>query len=216
MSIELRHVSKRYGPERALDDVSLRLAPGRILGLVGANGAGKTTLLRIAAGLVRPSGGRVLVAKPASGVAWRYFGGEQTLPPDVAARDWLRLWRNHSSPGTPARRFGILSRGTRQRLGLEAALSSHEACLLLDEPWEGLDPDASRWLSQALSARGTAGVAVMVSSHRIHDLASICDECVFLVRGRLARESVVTDPGQSHVARVARLLGVFDRVKEST
>jgi len=215
MSLELRHIGKRYGGERALDDVSLALVPGRVLGLVGPNGAGKTTLLRIAAGLVRPSEGSVVFATPAHGAASRYFGGEQTLPPQVSARDWLRLWQDGPHTCTPARRIGVLSRGTRQRVGLEATLASGGACLLLDEPWEGLDPDASRWLSETLAARRQAGGAAMVSSHRIHDLAAVCDECMFLVRGRLARESVVTGAEQSHADRVAQLLDAFDRAKGS-
>jgi ABC-2 type transport system ATP-binding protein len=174
-------VSKRYGPRIALDNVSLSIRGGEITGLIGPNGAGKTTLLRIAAGLVRPSAGRATWATE----SLVYFAGEQTLPRHVSAAAWRALWRSPYAPASPKRRFGILSRGTRQRLGLDAALARGAAVLLLDEPWEGLDPDASRWLTSALLARRRSGTAIVVSSHRLHDLAAVCDRAVFLASGRI-------------------------------
>ena len=203
------HVSKRYGRHVALSDVSLDVPGGQIVGLVGPNGAGKTTLLRILAGLVRPSSG---VRPDIDHVA--YFGGEHTLPPDVSARRWMSLFVS-LIPGAPPRtRFGVLSRGTRQRLGLEATLGASTAhLLLLDEPWEGLDPDAARWLSDALITLRDLGVAILVSSHRIHDLASVCDWCQFLVGGRIAAPALacaMLPPDE----RAAALMQAFDRARE--
>ena len=184
---ELRHVSKRHGRRTALIEVSLAVCAGEIVGLVGPNGAGKTTLLRILAGLSRPSEGSVYLGRPDQ---LSYFGGEQTLPADMSARRWLSLWSCDLN-GASSRRFSVLSRGTRQQIGLRATLAHTDTrLLLLDEPWEGLDPDAGRWLSQAMIAKRDDEAGVLVSSHRIHDLADVCDRCVFLVKGRLASTQV--------------------------
>ena len=112
--------------------------------------------------------------------------------------------------------MGVLSRGSRQRVGLEAALAEpHPTMLLLDEPWEGLDPDASRWLSDELLKRRDAGAAVLVSSHRIHDLADVCDRYVFLVNGRIAPESLDAGHLAGVADRSALLYAAFDRAKRS-
>jgi ABC-type multidrug transport system ATPase subunit len=193
-------VSKRYGRLTAIDDVTLTLDGGEIVGLIGANGAGKTTLLRMLAGLIRPTSGHV---QPPHATAQRptgYFGGERTLPPWVSAKQWMALaarrtfpaWRRAQEDPSPHFRdatLGVLSRGTRQRLGLEAILAGSSALLLLDEPWEHLDPDANEWLSQALSNQRRDGAAILISSHRLHDLAALCDRCVFLQEGRVVSQA---------------------------
>jgi ABC-type multidrug transport system ATPase subunit len=212
-SARLVDVSRRFGSHVALDHVSLSINGGNIVGLAGPNGAGKTTLLRVLAGLLRPSDGLVQIQVPPAGV--RYFGGEHTLPSDVSAHAWDRLWRGSDGAATK-QRFGVLSRGTRQRLGLTAVLRAEGATLIiLDEPWEGLDPDASRWLSEVLMQKRAGGAAVLVSSHRIHDLASTCDRCAFLVKGRLAPIEVRSPETTSLNHRVAQLLAAFDQARET-
>lgn len=208
---ELRHVSKRLGRHLALEDVTLSVAHGEIVGIVGPNGAGKTTLLRVFAGLLRPSTGEVRCVA-AMGV--RYFGGEQTLPPHVSARRWYSLWNKEGADAMTTRRFGVLSRGTRQHIGIAAAIAPPGASLvLLDEPWEGLDPDASRWLSHELASMRAGGTGIVVSSHRIHDLASVCDRCEFILNGRVAAPSVDCGGGLSSEQRTALLFHAFDQIR---
>jgi len=88
------------------------------------------------------------------------------------------------------RRIRTLSRGTRQLLGLRTVLSRpHLGLVILDEPWEGLDPDASRWLARTIEGKRDRGAAVVLASHNLHELAGVCDAYLFLVnhRGTLLR-----------------------------
>jgi ABC-2 type transport system ATP-binding protein len=215
MRARLDAVTKRYGRHVALIDATLDIRAFEILGLIGPNGAGKTTLLRVLAGLIRPDAGIVTMPSLSTSADVRYFAGEHTLPPGVRARHWLRIWSASTASTATNRPMGALSRGTRHRVGLEAVLSNESpSLLLLDEPWEGLDPDASRWLSEELVKRRNAGAGVIVSSHRIHDLADVCDRCVFLVGGRLTNESVAADDFARGADRTALLFAAFDRAKQ--
>jgi ABC-2 type transport system ATP-binding protein len=178
--LELVGITKAFGRHRVLNNVWMQVKAGEAVGLLGSNGAGKTTLLRIAAGLVRADGGSVRWAD--SRPALRYFGGEMTLPPDVAVHRWASLFGVRTVERQP---IGRLSRGNRQSLGLRLVLSGSDAdVLLLDEPWEGLDPGGSEWLTEQLCRWRDAGAAVLISSHRLHDLDSVCTRFVMLEAGR--------------------------------
>jgi ABC-type multidrug transport system ATPase subunit len=208
-------LSKRYGSRSVLKNVDLSLGEGEIVGLIGANGAGKTTLLRILLGLVRPTAGVV---------EWRdgkdvpppdragHFGGAHTLPPAVGARTWARLVSRGGETSDDRRPVRVLSRGWRQLLGLWAELARREPdAFLLDEPWEGLDPDGSRWLSQAVRCRREKGCAFLVSSHRLHDLAGLCDRYAFLLDGRVVVHAA--DEISRQTVRGEDLLAVFDVIR---
>jgi ABC-2 type transport system ATP-binding protein len=200
--VELSAVSKAFGSRRVLHEVWLQVRGGEAVGLVGGNGAGKTTLMRIAAGLVRPDGGSVRRADARP--ALRYFGGEMTLPPDVRVRTWASLFGQRMDD---RRRIGELSRGSRQLLGLRLVLAgAEEGILLLDEPWEGLDPTGSEWLTDTLRRWRTNGAAVLISSHRLHDLDSVCTRFVMLEGGRC-----VTIAAQDERPRVQQLAQAFAR-----
>jgi ABC-2 type transport system ATP-binding protein len=216
--IDLRQVSKRYGRHVAVDSVSLTIDGGEILALIGPNGAGKTTLLRMMAGLLRPTTGAIVFpshagsSRPCRQYPVRYFGGERTLPSHVPARRWHALWDGAAASATTERQFGILSRGTRQRIALETALASRDSSvLLLDDPWQGLDPDAAGWLSDRLVSDRRRNAGIVVSSRSVHDLAAICDRCEFLVEGRMAGEGAASAPEVSLDERTASLLHGFDR-----
>jgi ABC-2 type transport system ATP-binding protein len=178
--LELAAVSKAFGTHRVLNNAWLQVRGGEAVGMIGANGAGKTTMMRIAAGLVRPDSG--CVRREDERLALRYFGGESTLPPDVTVRGWASLFGH---PLDDRRRIGQLSRGSRQLLGLDLVLAATGAdILLLDEPWEGLDPKGSGWLTGTLRHWRDEGAAVLISSHRLHDLDSVCTRFVMLEGGR--------------------------------
>ncbi len=186
----MAHVTKRFGALKVLDDLTFRVERGEVVGLIGANGAGKTTLLRIAAGLMTPDTG--VVCRPTASRAMRYFGGERTLPPDVRLDRWSELFGMRCRD---RRRMGQLSRGNRQLFGLRVTLGGPLAGLvLLDEPWEGLDPSGSAWLTGALAEWQTAGAALLISSHRLHDLDAACSRFLLLRGGRCHDVSAYQGP----------------------
>ena len=186
--LSLNDVVKRYDDRRVLSGVTFSVGTGETVGVIGPNGAGKTTLLRIAMGLIHPDSGWIRLDGESIGTALRrvpvaYFAGESTIPPQVRVRAWRTLFHDVDERGENPR-FAVLSRGTRQLLGLRSVFSvSGLRLIVLDEPWEGLDPDASRWLSEAMRARRDAGTGLLVSSHRLHELAGVCDRYIFLNRG---------------------------------
>jgi ABC-2 type transport system ATP-binding protein len=182
--LELASVRKAFGKHQVLDHLWLQVRSGEAVGLLGANGSGKTTLLRIAAGLVRADSGNVCwpPVTPFTSPSIRYFGGETTLPPHVSARRWASVFGVVSGERRP---IGRLSRGNRQTLGLRVLLAGPPADLvLLDEPWEGLDPSGSKWLTDTVRQWARAGSAILISSHRLYDLDSVCTGFVMLDGGR--------------------------------
>lgn len=212
-----RDVTARYGRREVFHDVSFEVRGGQALGVVGPNGTGKTTLLRLLVGLLTPAAGRILIdglqprdAVTRCGVG--YFAGEATLPGGVRACAWGTL-----GTGDPVmserRRLRLLSRGTRQLLGLRTALGRQQLkVIVLDEPWEGLDPDAARWLSTMVETKRDRGAAVVLSSHRLHDLAGVCDAYLFLLNhsATLMKAYEVAPVGP---VTAAALVAAFDRLR---
>lgn len=194
-ALELRGLQKSYpGFTLAIDE--LTLPRGCILGLVGENGAGKSTTIRLALGLQRPDGGRVLLPPREElgvvldepgvpGLTARQYGRvlERVYPAWDGAR-YAELLHRLDVPEDKA--FDKLSRGTKQKLGIAAALSHGARVLLLDEPMNGLDPVARDDVDLLLMefTRDEEN-AVLISSHIVSDLERICDYIAFLHRGRI-------------------------------
>jgi len=187
--LSVRALAAQYGRRLVFEDVTFDVGTGQCLGVIGANGAGKTTLLRTLVGCLAPVRGEVRIngllprdALSRTGVA--YFAGEATLPGFVRAAAWGSLG-NGDAVTNDRRRLRALSRGTRQLLGLRTVLGRQPLGLvILDEPWEGLDPDAARWLTTTLEIKRDRGAGVVLASHRLHDLAGLCDLYLLLVRNR--------------------------------
>ena len=207
-------LSKRFGPVVALDRVDVRVEPGTVCGLLGPNGAGKTTLLRLLLGLVRPDAGRIELfgrtPEPASAPGLYRMAGfveEPRFYPYLSARRTLELLARLDG-GTSARRVaelldlvglsrqadkrvGAYSTGMRQRLGLAAALLSSPRLLLLDEPTTGLDPAGTREVRAIVRQLADEGVAVLLSSHDMDEVAGICSRATILAAGRVVWDGTI-------------------------
>ena len=183
--LAVRNLSVQQRRRQAFRGVSFELRAGQALGVAGANGAGKSALLRALFGGVRPTEGEIRIGGRLPGDALArtptaYFAGEATLPGFARASAWGSLGTGEAVTAE-TRRIRTLPRGARQLLGLRTELGRHPLSLvILDEPWEGLDPDASRWLNATLETKRDRGAAVVVSSRRLEDLAGICDKYLFL------------------------------------
>ena len=217
VAVSVRGLSMQYGRRLVFQEVSFDLAAGQAAGIVGPNGSGKTTLLRAIAGCLTPRSGEIrvrgLVPRDAirrSGIA--YFAGDATLPGSVRATRWGSLG-NGDAVTEERRPIRALSRGTRQLLGLRTVLGRHPIGLVvLDEPWEGLDPDGGRWLSTMLETKRDRGAAIVLSSHRLHDLAGLCDVYLFLLphAATVLRSDEIVPVGTVTGEHLGR---VFDRLR---
>ena len=216
--VSVRNAAARYGRREVFRDLSFDLRTGQALGVLGPNGAGKTTLLRMLIGCLSPVAGDVRIAgfRPRDALgrtSVAYFAGAATLPPAVRATAWGALG-NGEVVLPDRRRIRALSQGLKQVLGLRTVLSRHPLQLVvLDEPWEGLDAESSRWLNATLELKRDRGAAVVVSSHRLHDLAGLCDEYLFLMpqEARLLKAPEIARVGP---VTAALLADTFDKLRQ--
>ncbi|MFE1954405.1 MULTISPECIES: ABC transporter ATP-binding protein [Streptomyces] len=205
-AIEATGLVKRYGRRgiAALDHCAFRLPAGRVSALVGPNGAGKSTLLAIAAGLLRPTSGRVTVLGGAPGehrAKVAYLSQDKPLYPQLTIADTLRLgaelnpgrWDAPYAAGIvaqgdldPKARVRSLSGGQRTRVALALALGKRPELMLLDEPMADLDPLARHELMGTLMADAAEhGTTVLMSSHIVAELSDACDHLLLLGGGRI-------------------------------
>lgn len=204
--LETVGLTKKYGRRGALQDCTLTIPAGTVVGLVGPNGAGKTTLLHLAVGLLAPTAGTigVLGEPPASGPAQLarvgFVAQDTPVYTGLSVAKHLRMgallnpgWdgelaeRRIEQLGIdPHQRAGSLSGGQRAQLALTLAIAKRPELLLLDEPVAGLDPLARReFLQQLMEVVADRGVSVVLSSHLVADLERVCDYLVVLMAARV-------------------------------
>ncbi|MGE5187029.1 MAG: ABC transporter ATP-binding protein [Acidobacteriota bacterium] len=207
--LRLSAIAKAFGKRKALAGVTLEVAAGEAVLLVGENGAGKTTLLRIATGFLDPDAGDVSIdgvelARERARAQARlgYLPEHAPAPPELAVRDHLRLRARLKRLGRRAdeavaramaaadiegvarQRIGTLSKGYRQRVGLADALLGEPPLLVLDEPTSGMDPIQTRELRDHLIGAAKQR-AVLVSSHAVADLERVATRVAVLAKGEL-------------------------------
>jgi ABC-2 type transport system ATP-binding protein len=228
--VEMRDISIAFGGIKAVDDVTVDLRPGEVVGLLGHNGAGKSTLFDLLAGFTSPSQGTVRVlghdprAEPAVHARLGLVPDGDGLWPFLTARQTVAFLARHrgvADPGAAAeralatvgmsdaadRRVAGFSKGMRQRVRLAQALAHEPEVLLMDEPLNGLDPAQRRADVELIRRLGADGRTVLVSSHVLGEVERMADRVVVVVNGRLVAEG--TPAGvQGLLAQSARTLRV--------
>ena len=201
-------LSKRYGRRPAVEDVSLEVGRGEVVGLLGPNGAGKTTVIKMLLGLVRPDAGEAMllgrpVADPAARAQVGYLPELFRYQPWLSAAEVLALHVRLSGVGVPepeqrdclalvglaeraGDRVGGFSKGMQQRLGLAVALVARPELVVLDEPTSALDPVGRVDVRDIVLALKSRGLTVLLNSHLIGEVERVCDRVVILDRGRVA------------------------------
>jgi ABC-2 type transport system ATP-binding protein len=205
-TIEVSGLRKRFGPTLALDGMSFTVQPGQVTGFVGPNGAGKSTTMRVILGLEATVGGRSYASlrQPMRVIGSLLDAG--ALQPSRSARNHL-LWLAHSQgldakrvdevieqaglQGVARRRAGGYSLGMRQRLGIAAAMLGNPAAIMLDEPFNGMDPEGIVWMRGFLRSLAASGRAVLVSSHLMSELQDTADHLVVVGRGKVIADTTV-------------------------
>jgi len=213
-AIEVTNLHKRFGAIKALDGMSFTVMPGQVTGFVGPNGAGKSSTMRVILGLDKPDSGTATIGgrpykslpNPLSHVGSLLDAG--AVQPSRSARNHL-LWLAHSQ-GLTAKRVdqvveqaglrqvirrgaGGYSLGMRQRLGLAAAMIADPPTLMLDEPFNGLDPEGIIWVRHYLRTLAGQGRAVLVSSHLMSELEDTADHLIVVGQGKVIADASVAD-----------------------
>ncbi len=187
--LSLSNITKRFATTLALDDVSLTIEPGEIIGLVGENGAGKTTLMRIAAGEIAPDGGSVRVAGGIGFVHQHFLlVNEFTIAENLELA--LGSAANDTGIGLPdlQRRVADLSVGERARVELVKAVARRPAILILDEPTAVLSPLETEELFAVMRRFAASGTSIVFISHKIPEVVAVATRVVVLRRGRMVAE----------------------------
>ena len=220
--IELDHLSRRFGPILAVDQVSLKVETGEVVGFLGPNGAGKTTTMRLATGYLQPTGGTsridgLDVAEQPVAARRRlgYLPEGAPLYPEMTPRGLLRFAAGMRGLPKPAARravadaverlglgdvrnqpIGTLSKGFKRRTALAAALLHTPPALILDEPTDGLDPNQKHEVRE-LIAELAPTTAIIVSTHILEEVEAVCTRAVIIARGRI----LVDDTSEGLAAR---------------
>ena len=228
MTLDIDHVTKRFGATVALDDLAFTVPRGRIFGFLGANGAGKTTTMRICLGILRSDAGEIrwdgrpTVEMPRR--TWGYLPEERGLyprmpvldqlvyfaslygePADRAranARHWLARFR---IPEYADRRAEELSKGNQQKVQFIAAILHGPDVLLMDEPFTGLDTVNLALLREAFVELRDAGRTIVFSTHQMEAAEALCESVAIVDRGRLVAGGTLADLKRTSRARTARL-----------
>lgn len=213
MSIKVDKVTKLYGSQKALEEVSFQVERGQITGLLGPNGAGKTTLMRIITCLIPPTEGQVFVNNintMEDPVAVRkmlgYLPENNPLYPDMYIREYLEFVAALYKVSSPKKRIeeiialtglepeisktiGKLSKGFRQRVGLAQALIHDPEVLILDEPTSGLDPNQILEIREVIK-RASVNKTIIFSTHIMQEVEALCQRVVIIHKGKIVADDL--------------------------
>ncbi|MFV0313180.1 MAG: ABC transporter ATP-binding protein [Dysgonomonas sp.] len=212
--IQIEHISKSYGDQPALSDVSFSMNKGEIIGLLGVNGAGKSTLMKILSGIIRPDSGQIsfsgkdlfenaLEIKRRTG----YLSEDNPLYEDMYVKEYISYVAGIYDTGKERisevieqtglqkeykKKIKDLSKGNRQRVGIAQALVNDPLFLILDEATSGLDPNQRESLNNLLINLSINKV-VLFSTHILHEVKDICSKFILLDKGKLIADHEIAE-----------------------
>lgn len=209
--IEIRNITKRFFPCVAVNDVSLRIPRGEVLGLLGPNGAGKTTLLKLIAGFLYPDAGQIRPAT--SDMPTIGFKPEHLLyPGNVRVAHYLKMIARLSNVDrarvdqvvaeglervelerVAGQRIQSCSKGMRQRLALAQVIIGKPALMLIDEPFSGLDPEGQACVRRLIQELHEEGHTILLSSHRLYEITQVCSRLIIINRGKIRYENSMAE-----------------------
>ncbi|VGQ50387.1 ABC transporter family protein [Streptococcus pyogenes] len=201
--LQLHHVSKSYREKKAIDDLTITIPNGKIIGLLGPNGSGKTTLIKLINGLLQPNKGEIVIDGYRSCVETKkiisYLPDTTYLNENMRIKDMLEFFSDFysdfdKSKATsllrdleldPEDRFKTLSKGNKEKVQLILVMSRKARLYVLDEPIGGVDPAARDYILKTIINSYCENASVIISTHLISDIEPILDEVIFLKQGRL-------------------------------
>ena len=201
--VYLDHVTKNYGHEVALMDISLNIQPGRIIGLLGPNGSGKTTIIKLINGLLQPSLGNIYIhgqlPSPASKKVVSYLPDTTYLSENIKISDAIIYFQDFYSDFNvqrayqllndlhlhPNQKLNSLSKGNKEKVQLILVMSREADLYVLDEPIGGVDPAARDYILRTIIQNRRPNSSVLISTHLIADIEQVLDEAIFINQGRI-------------------------------
>ena len=201
--VYLDHVTKNYGHEVALMDVSLNIQPGRIIGLLGPNGSGKTTIIKLINGLLQPSLGNIYIhgqlPSPASKKVVSYLPDTTYLNENMKIIDAINYFQDFYADFNvqrayqllndlhlhPNQKLNSLSKGNKEKVQLILVMSREADLYVLDEPIGGVDPAARDYILRTIIQNRRPNSSVLISTHLIADIEQVLDEAIFINQGRI-------------------------------
>ena len=217
--IEINNLTKNFGDLTALDDVTVSLEQGQIVGLLGPNGSGKTTLIKILNGLLQPTSGGVAINGSAPGVETKkvvaYLPDRNALPDYMTASQLMDIYADFFEDFDRLKAeamvddLGInrkqtmkkMSKGTKEKLQLCLVMARQAEVYLLDEPIGGVDPATRDYILRTIISNYNENAVVLISTHLIADVESVLDDVVFIKDGRVvlhkAADEIREEKGES-------------------
>ena len=209
--LEFKNITKKYGKKVALDDVTLSIPKGSIVGLLGPNGSGKTTLLKLATGLLQPTNGQVLACGLKPGAESKDLVAYQS--DKVYLNDWMNVndimnmlndfYTNFNKDKAldmlkslninPNDKLKEMSKGTKEKVQLITTMCRDVQLYLLDEPIGGVDPAARDYILNTIISNYQENATVIISTHLIADVEPVLNHILFLKEGRIVRQGDVDD-----------------------
>ncbi len=235
MSINVSHITKTFGIQKALDDVSFEARSGNITGFIGPNGAGKSTMMKIITGYIPPTTGDVQVdglnvlERPME-IRQRtgYLPEQNPLYPEMYVREYLEYVAGHYHMGSSAadrieeviretgltvechKKIGALSKGYRQRVGLAQALIHDPSVLILDEPTSGLDPNQIVEIRELIQRLGKEKT-VLLSTHIMQEVEAICNRVIIINHGIIVADGRPGEISSGIPQQTGTILVEFDK-----